>query len=147
MPALVQTYDVLLDLINDMQDSVSIQLLRDYGRNAGTVVLLNPMESVTLVLESGSPYRYAIKSRTRVANITAKSWRDIQCYVSHLFSGANSNPPGDDSPITSSANRDTQQQPVNGVSVDRLWRDHRFCVWPEVIATTDLQTDFTNCNL
>ncbi|KAF5313982.1 hypothetical protein D9611_006877 [Ephemerocybe angulata] len=141
MPALVQTYDVLLDLINDMQDSVSIQLLRDYGRNAGTVVLLNPMESVTLVLESGSPYRYAIKSRTRVANITnslfsvlrsAKSWRDIQCYVSHLFSGANSIPPGDDSPITSSANRDTQQQqPVNGVSVDRLWRDHRFCVWPE----------------
>lgn len=70
MPSLVQSYDVLLELINDTQDSISIQLLRDYGRNAGAVVLLNPTESVTLILESGSPYRYAIKSRTRVANIT-----------------------------------------------------------------------------
>lgn len=70
MPSLVQSYDVLLDLINDMQDSVSVQLLRDYGRNGGAVVLLSPMESVTLILESGSPYRYAIKSRNRVANVT-----------------------------------------------------------------------------
>lgn len=70
MPSLVQSYDVVLQLINDMQDSVSIQLLRDYGRNTGGVVLLNPTETVTLILESGSPYRYAVKSRTRVANVT-----------------------------------------------------------------------------
>ena len=70
MPSLVQSYDVLLDLINDMQDSVSVQLLRDYGRNGGAVVLLSPTESVTLILESGSPYHYAIKSRNRVANVT-----------------------------------------------------------------------------
>lgn len=70
MPSLVQSYDVLLDLVNDMQDSVSIQLLRDYGRTNDRVVLLNPTESVTLVLESGSPYQYAVKSRTRVASVT-----------------------------------------------------------------------------
>lgn len=70
MPSLVQSYDVLLDIINDMHDSVSVQLLRDYGRNTGAVVLLHPTETVTLVLESGSSYRYAFKSRTRVANVT-----------------------------------------------------------------------------
>jgi len=119
MPSHLQSYDILLDLTNDMHDSVSIQLLRDYGRGMGAVVLLNPTETVTLVLESGSAYRYAVKSRTKVANVTARSWRDTHCYISHLFSSR---------PSDSTADLD---HPVDGVSVDRLWRDHRFCVWAE----------------
>ncbi|KAJ3511188.1 hypothetical protein NLJ89_g4246 [Agrocybe chaxingu] len=117
MPAL-QSYDILLDLTNDMRDSVSIQFLRDYGRQSSRVVLLQPSETLTLILESGSPYQYAVKSRTKVANVTAKSWRDIQCRTSQLFRGSSTESP------TSNVT-----QAVNGVNVDRVWRDHRFNVW------------------
>lgn len=82
MPAL-QSYDILLDLTNDMHDPVSIQPLRDYGRQTSRVVLLLPTESLTLILESGSSYQYAVKFRTKVANVTwvspysvAKSFHD-----------------------------------------------------------------------
>jgi hypothetical protein len=70
MPSHVQSYEILLDLTNDTLDCVTVQLLRDYGRYTGTIVLLNPEESVTLVLDSGSVYQYAVKTHTKVANIT-----------------------------------------------------------------------------
>lgn len=71
MPSAFQPYEVLLDLTNDTHDSVTIQLLRTYGRNhSDAVVLLNPTESITLVLESGSIYQYAVKMRSKVASIT-----------------------------------------------------------------------------
>lgn len=65
-----QNYDILLDLTNDMHDLVSIQLLVDYGRTGNSVVLLKPTETLTLVLESGTPYQYAVKFHTKVANVT-----------------------------------------------------------------------------
>ncbi|KAF8168020.1 hypothetical protein B0H34DRAFT_792677 [Crassisporium funariophilum] len=119
MPSL-QNYDVLLDLTNDMHDAVSIQLLRDYGRHPGRIVLLNPAETLTLILESGLSYQYAVKSHTKVANVTARSWRDIHCLISHLFTGSSSES------LTSNVTQIT-----NGLSVDRLWRDYRFSVWNE----------------
>lgn len=70
MPSLCDNYDVLLEFTNDTQEPVTIQMLRDYGRGSGTAVLLTASESVTLVLESGSSYRYAVKMRTRVVSIT-----------------------------------------------------------------------------
>jgi len=70
MPSHLQTYEVLLDFTNDTHDYVTVQLLRDYGRNTSAVVLLNPAESVTLVLDSGSIYRYAVKTHSKVANVT-----------------------------------------------------------------------------
>ncbi|KAJ3559758.1 hypothetical protein NM688_g139 [Phlebia brevispora] len=57
MPARTEGYEVLLDFINDTHDCATIQLLRDYGRNSGAIVLLHPGESVTLVLDAGSVYR------------------------------------------------------------------------------------------
>ncbi|KAH9486857.1 hypothetical protein JR316_0000922 [Psilocybe cubensis] len=120
MPAL-ENYDIFLDLTNDMHDPVSIQLLRDYDRQTGRVVLLHPTESLTLILESGSSYQYAVKFRTKVANVTAKSWKDITCSISQLFTGS----PTSDS-LTSSVS-----SAVSGVRVDRLWRDHRFSIWNE----------------
>ncbi|PPQ88606.1 hypothetical protein CVT25_010182 [Psilocybe cyanescens] len=119
MPAL-ENYDIFLDLTNDMHDPVSIQLLRDYDRQAGRVVLLYPAESLTLILESGSSYQYAVKSRTKVANVTARSWKDITCSISQLFTG---NSMDSLSSSVSSA--------ASGVRVDRLWRDHRFSIWNE----------------
>ena len=53
MPALTEGYEVLLDFVNDTHDCATIQLLRDYGRNSGAIVLLKPGESVTLVLDAG----------------------------------------------------------------------------------------------
>lgn len=70
MPSHLQTYDVVLDFSNDTHDCATVQLLRDYGRNTGAIVLLYPGESVSLVLESGSLYQYAIKTGTKVANVT-----------------------------------------------------------------------------
>lgn len=70
MPSQSHNYEILLDLINDTHDCVTVQLLRDYGRSTGAIVLLNPTESVTLVLDPGSAYQYAVKTHTKVANVT-----------------------------------------------------------------------------
>jgi hypothetical protein len=141
MPVPRQAYEVLLDFTNDTHDSATIQLLRDYGRRTGAIVLLHPGESVTLVLDAGSIYRYALKMRSKVADVTrvllarnipfisahdriyhfsARTWRDIQCDISHLFS---SGPSGWPSPHSTTS--------ANGVTVDRVWRDNRFCIWDD----------------
>ena len=73
MPGLIQSYDVLLDFTNDTHDYTSLQLLRDYNnRNGSTVgaVLIPPGETVTLVLDAGSVYKYVLKTCTKVASVT-----------------------------------------------------------------------------
>lgn len=69
MPSL-QSYDILLDLTNDMQNPVSIQLLRDYDGTSNRIIVLHPAESLTLILESGTSYQYAVKLQAKVANVT-----------------------------------------------------------------------------
>ncbi|KIJ68360.1 hypothetical protein HYDPIDRAFT_24646 [Hydnomerulius pinastri MD-312] len=121
MPALTpSSYEVLLDFTNDTHDCATIQLLRDYGRNTSAIVLLHPGESITLVLDAGSVYKYALKSHSKVANVSARTWRDIRCEISQLFAGG--------SP-TRSSQRASPIQSSNGVTVDRVWRDYRFNVW------------------
>jgi len=117
MPAITQDYEVLLVITNDSHDCATVQLLRDYGRNTGAIVLLQPTEAVTLVLEAGSTYKYVIKTQSKLVSVSVRTWRDVQCTVSQLFS----------SPVTTS-------QPislVNGITVDRIWRDYRFNLWTE----------------
>lgn len=167
MPGTTQ-YEVLLDFTNDTHDCATVQLQRDYGRGTGAIVLLHPGESVTLVLDAGeyprcgswpstklmSPgagtvYKYALKTRSRVANVTcvgplvsgcaetrslltlfyvvarARAWRDVRCTVSQLFPStapASAHPP--QSPTSAEPLR-----PVQGITVDQLWRDMRFCIW------------------
>ncbi|KAI0734527.1 hypothetical protein C8Q72DRAFT_880185 [Fomitopsis betulina] len=119
MPASTQ-YEVLLDFTNDTHDCATVQLLCNYGRNSGAIVLLHPGESITLVLDAGTVYQYALKTRSKVANVTARTWRDINCSVSQLFPSS--------SHTTSQASSDSWR-PVHGITVDRLWRDMRFCMW------------------
>ena len=69
MPALIQGYDTLLDIINDTEETLSVQLLRDFGRTA-TGVALASGQSVTLILESGSSYEYALKAGRSVLHLT-----------------------------------------------------------------------------
>lgn len=87
MPGLTEAYEVLLDFTNDTHDAATVQLLREYGRSTNTIVLLHPGESITLVLDAGPPilffriyratnlqtgsvYQYALKTRSKVANVT-----------------------------------------------------------------------------
>ena len=70
MPSHLHAYEVLLEFVNDTIHSATVQLLRDYGRNSGTIVLLHPGDTVTLVLDAGSVYRYALKQQSKVANVT-----------------------------------------------------------------------------
>ncbi|KAF9270300.1 hypothetical protein L218DRAFT_1071753 [Marasmius fiardii PR-910] len=119
MPSLVQDYEILLDFTNDTSEPVTIQLQRDYGRNTSAIVLLHPSESITLILNSGSVYRYAVKTGPnvyKVANIIARSWRDIHCNISRLFAT--------EAPSRASS---STFDPVEGVVVDRIWRDYRTC--------------------
>ncbi|KAI0788561.1 hypothetical protein C8Q75DRAFT_807771 [Abortiporus biennis] len=117
MPGLTQEYEVLLDFTNDTHDATTVQLLRDYGRSPSATVLLQPGESVTLVLDAGSIYQYALKTRSKVANVTARTWRNVNCTVSQVIPGGW--PPSSTPPW----------RPVNGLTVDRIWRDMRFCMW------------------
>ncbi|KAI1793929.1 hypothetical protein LXA43DRAFT_182965 [Ganoderma leucocontextum] len=122
MPGTTQ-YEVLLDFTNDTHDCATVQLQRDYGRNTGAIVLLHPGESVTLVLDAGTVYKYALKTRSRVANVTARAWRDVTCTVSQLFPNAAAHP------ATVSSTSSDPIRPVQGITVDQLWRDMRFCIW------------------
>ncbi|KAF5374948.1 hypothetical protein D9758_000199 [Tetrapyrgos nigripes] len=123
MPSHVQSYEILLDFSNDTSAAVSIQLAQEYGQNSNAV-LLDPSEKLTLILDSGSVYRYAVKtggqssSFYKVANVRARSWRDIQCNISNLFACPNS------------LYRDPSL-PIDGVVVDRLWRDYKISMYLE----------------
>lgn len=138
MPSL-QAFDVLFDLTNDLHNPISIQLLRDYGRTSARTIVLHPTESLTLILESGISYQYAVKSQTKVANVTwvtsvaqsyfalllmilssAKSWSDITCSISQLFGAISTDP------------LSSQTQGGNGIRVDRIWKDQRFNVWNDL---------------
>ncbi|KAF9069126.1 hypothetical protein BDP27DRAFT_1447934 [Rhodocollybia butyracea] len=116
MPALLHNYQVQLDFNNDTGRPVSIQLSKDYGRSTASIVLLLPSEEVTLVLDPGSVYHYAVKissgSVYKVADVRARSWRDMHCDISHLFSGG-------------SASRYNNTSADGALVVDRLWRDYR----------------------
>ena len=53
---------------------------------------------------------------------SARAWRDVSCTVSQLFPAAAAHPsvsPTSTDPI----------RPVQGITVDQLWRDMRFCIW------------------
>lgn len=150
MPAPTQSYPVSFDVTNDMVDYASVQLLRDYGSSSNAVVLLKPGETLFLTLDSGSVYRYAFKTRTRVVNVmceripslalfalltalvldlclftytySARSWRDVHCQTSTLFTAA----------VGVAAAPSVQQTESHllstGFSVEKRWRDYRYCM-------------------
>ncbi|KAH8119823.1 hypothetical protein DFH11DRAFT_1556742 [Phellopilus nigrolimitatus] len=120
MPSISQSYEVVLDFTNDTRDSATVQLLRDYGRPSNRIVLLNPGDTVSLVLDAGDTYQYTLKTKSKVVNITARAWRDVICEVSQLFlPGSSPWPPTYVSSRT----------PVSGITVDRHFREARFCLF------------------
>lgn len=69
MPSAVRDFEVLLDFTNDTQECVTIQPFSDYQRSTGAIVMLNPAESILLILSSGLVYRYAVKTNSDVAAV------------------------------------------------------------------------------
>jgi len=120
MPSVAQSYEVILDFTNDTHDSATVQLLRDYGCRSNRTVLLNPGETVSLVLDAGDTYKYTLKTKTKVVNITARAWRDIVCGLSQVFlPGSSAWPPSYSSPRT----------PISGITIDRHFRETHFCLF------------------
>ncbi|KAI5121818.1 hypothetical protein M0805_003254 [Coniferiporia weirii] len=120
MPSISQSYEVVLDFTNDTHDAATVQLLRDYGRPSNRIVMLNPGETISLVLDAGDTYEYTLKTKSKVVNITARAWRDVACVLSQLFfPGSPLWPP----PYMAA------RTPVNGITVDRHFRETRFCLF------------------
>ena len=89
MPSVAQSYEVLLDFINDIPDSATVQLLKDYrdGCRSGSVVLLRPGESVSLVLDAGDSYSYTVKTKQNVVNLTFVVYHNLDMFsILTLFS-------------------------------------------------------------
>ena len=70
MPAILANYEVLLIFNNDTQSNVTVELQQTYGQNHDSLRLLSPADSVTLILDAGSVYRYSIKKGWNVAEVT-----------------------------------------------------------------------------
>jgi len=65
MPSLTTGYEVVLDVTNDTGDLATVEVVREGNSwNYGPVILLRPLEGVSLVLSAGSTYRYCIKTVT-----------------------------------------------------------------------------------
>jgi len=71
MPSLTTTYEVVLEVTNDTGDLATVEVVREgVAWSYGPVILLRPLEGVSLVLTAGSTYEYWIKTVTgKVADV------------------------------------------------------------------------------
>jgi len=117
MPSLTTAYEVVLDVTNDTGDLATVEVVREPGLiwSYGPVILLRPLEGLTLVLDAGSTYRYCFKTvNGKVANVKVRSWRDLTFGMRRIF------PPAPRTlPLTT--------QPFEGVTVSYFHRDVRSC--------------------
>lgn len=109
MPTSTIPFEVLFEFTNYTLDAATLQLMRgdDGFSSGGGMILLHGRESVSLVLNAGSTYRYTVKQKARKAQISwvlsavrfrmqlivstflrrVRTWQDIQCNTSSVFSG------------------------------------------------------------
>jgi len=107
---------VLLEFTNDTLDAATLQLMRgdDEFSSGGAMILLHRQESVSLVLNAGSTYRYALKQGRREIEISVRTWQDIQCNATSLFSQSVSNV------NSTQAETSLSWTPVEGVTITNL---------------------------
>lgn len=70
MPSATNPSGLIFALTNSTQEMASLQLLKDYGQPDSIVVLLEPRQTVSLILKAGTLYRYAIKKECDVLDIS-----------------------------------------------------------------------------
>ncbi|KAJ7597119.1 hypothetical protein C8J56DRAFT_308648 [Mycena floridula] len=94
MPTSTLPFEIMFEFKNDTTIPVTLQLTGQ-GSNGqpnavagqGPVILLQSRESVSLVLNAGSAYHYALKQgRHKKALIIVKAWQDTYCYASGALS-------------------------------------------------------------
>ncbi|KAF8898660.1 hypothetical protein BD779DRAFT_1485000 [Infundibulicybe gibba] len=89
MPTSTVPFEVLFEFTNNTADAATLQLTRgeDEVPTGGGMILLHSSESVSLVLNAGSTYKYALKQRGSKAYISVKAWQDTQCSVTDVLGG------------------------------------------------------------
>ena len=66
MPASTETHDLTLTLHNDTTSFVTVQVLRESGGQPGISICIRAGEDLTLVVMSGTLYRYAVERHVPV---------------------------------------------------------------------------------
>ncbi|KAI0080102.1 hypothetical protein K474DRAFT_1658364 [Panus rudis PR-1116 ss-1] len=96
-------YEVLLEFVNDTNDTATMRVLhREAGNNSGATLLIHRGESVSLVLTAGSTYKYALRQHRKDANVSVKVWQDTRCPLSSVFAAQETKGPDDDDLPTAS---------------------------------------------
>ncbi|KAJ3777972.1 hypothetical protein EV361DRAFT_880952 [Lentinula raphanica] len=87
MPVSTQTFDILFELTNDMNDSVFMELVPPGGGRVMKGMGLEKGQGMSLVLVSGHTYRYTLTNHYtgRYSRMTIRAWNDISCTSSSLL--------------------------------------------------------------
>ncbi|PIL31594.1 hypothetical protein GSI_06296 [Ganoderma sinense ZZ0214-1] len=89
MPASTATHDLTLVLHNDTTHLVTVQVLRDNSALPGMTICMREGEDLTLMVMSGTLYRYAVERHVpvhiRKVEMSVKVWYDAKCRVSDIF--------------------------------------------------------------
>ncbi|KAJ3750280.1 hypothetical protein DFH05DRAFT_61579 [Lentinula detonsa] len=86
MPASTRPFDVLFELVNDLNVDIVLELTPLGGGRVSKNVLLGRGKGLSLVLDAGSTYRYTLMTTTRFSRMTIQVWNDIQCTSSSILS-------------------------------------------------------------
>ncbi|KAJ8702699.1 hypothetical protein PTI98_001395 [Pleurotus ostreatus] len=118
MPTSTLPFEVLLEFSNNSTEPATLRLLRDLDGfpNEGARIFLHPEESISLVLNAGSVYRYTLKQNDNAAQITVRIWRDVQVSLKYVFEQRHARPVDEN---------DTPQR-IEGVTITPLAALHRW---------------------
>ncbi|KAF9499728.1 hypothetical protein BDN71DRAFT_57736 [Pleurotus eryngii] len=87
MPTSTLPFEVLFEFSNNSTEPATLRLLRDLDEfpNEGARIFLHPEESISLVLNAGSVYRYTLKQNDNAAQVTVRIWRDVRVSLKYVF--------------------------------------------------------------
>ncbi|PPQ88661.1 hypothetical protein CVT25_010237 [Psilocybe cyanescens] len=87
MPTCTLPFEILLDFVNDTVDSCTLRLTRgnedNFSNNA--TILLQPQDSISLVLNAGSTYQYTLKQKNRKGHVSVRVWKDVRITATDVF--------------------------------------------------------------
>jgi len=91
MPTCTLPFEILFEFTNDTLEAATLQLMRGgddpFSGGGGAMVLLHGRgDSVSLVLNAGSTYSYRLKQGRKVSKILVRTWQDVKCTATSVFS-------------------------------------------------------------
>ncbi|KAH9486860.1 hypothetical protein JR316_0000925 [Psilocybe cubensis] len=87
MPTCTLPFEILLEFVNDTEESSTLHLTRggDDTFSANATILLQPSESISLVLNAGSIYQYILKQKNRKGHVSVRVWKDVRITATDVF--------------------------------------------------------------